>query len=229
MAEVPSQGAPTPQAAPEAQPSAQPSGLDKVYQDFGIEDTASTFQPQSPQPAQQTTQPQPPAAPKVPDPFDPNFQQYQAQIANGVSSLHQQLQSTQQKLSQMEANMARRQTEADIKQAVGLITEKAGIEPDIAEVALEAKARQDPRFLKIWNNRSANPKAFQAALAAVAGEFQQKFTVRQDPQLVENQRAVKAAQQQMATTQKPSQQDEWAGMTPGERQAKVRMLINSGG
>ena len=218
MAEVQSQGAPTPPAAPEAQPSApQPSGLEHVYQQFGIEEQAASFNPQSPQPAQQPQAPAAPSVPKVPDPFDPNFANYQAQIANGVSSLHQQLQQTQHKLTQMEQHMARRQTEADIKAAVGVITQKAGIEADIAEVALEAKARQDPRFLAIWNNRSKNPKAFEAALTAVAGEFQQKFTVRQDPQLVENQRAVKASQQQMATTQKTSDGDKWASMTPQER------------
>jgi CTP:phosphocholine cytidylyltransferase-like protein len=84
-------------------------------------------------------------------------------------------------------------------------------------------------LLSIWNNRGKNPKALTAALEAFAGELKDKYTVRQDPQLVENQRAVKASQQQMATTQKQSQQDEWSSMTPAERQSKVRLLINSGG
>ena len=67
-----------------------------------------------------------------------------------------------------------------------------------------------------------------AALQAVASEFQQKYTVRQDPQLVENQRAVAASRNQMATTTKEDANAEWAGMTSQERQAKVRQLINRG-
>lgn len=214
-------------AAPE-QPAA-PSGLEKVYSDFNIEDTAATFQPQSqPAPAQQAA-PQQPAPFKVPDPFDPGFSEYQARVAQTVSSLTQALSETQGKISAFERNLQVRQTEADIKQAVGVITEKAGIDPDIAEVALEAKARKDPRFLKVWNDRQKNPKAFNAALQAVAEEFQQKYTVRQDPQLVENQRAMKASRNHMATTVKEDANAEWAGMTPAERQARVRMLINRGG
>lgn len=225
--------APAAATAPAAQEPAAPSGLEKVYKDFNVEDTAATFQPQSPQ-SPQAPAPQAPAqapAPqafKVPDPFDPNFPAYQAQVAQQVSSLTQALSETQGKISAFERNLQVRQTEADIKQAVGVITEKAGIEPDIAEVALEAKARKDPRFLKIWNNRTQNPKAYQAAIDAVASEFQQKYTVRQDPQLVENQRAVAASRNQMATTTKEDANAEWAGMTAVERQAKVRALINRG-
>lgn len=226
MAEVTQPGSPTPQAAPAAPaPAETPQGLEKVYQDFNIEEAAQTFQPQSPQPA---AQPQPQPAPQKFDPFDPNFPAHMERISKAAQEAQSALQATTGKLSQLERQLHQKAVEADIKSAVGIITEKAGIEPEIAEVALEAKARQDPRFLKIWNNRQQNPKAYKAALEAVASEFQQKYTVRQDPQLVENQRAVKAAQQQMATTQKSSQQDEWADMTPAQRQAKVRMLISGG-
>lgn len=229
--QVPASAPAAPQAAPAAaaEPAA-PSGLEKVYKDFNVEDTAATFQPQQPQsqpaPAQQPA-PQAPSI-NVPDPFSADFPAYQARVAGQVQALTQAMNDVSGKLSAQERQFQTRQTEADIKQAVGVITEKAGIDPDIAEVALEAKARKDPRFLKIWNNRSQNPKAFQAAIAAVASEFQQKYTVRQDPQLVENQRAVAASRNQMATTTKEDANAEWAGMTAGERQAKVRMLINRG-
>jgi hypothetical protein len=226
MAEVTQPGSPTPQAAPAAPAPAEPQGLEKVYQDFGIEDTASQFQPQSPQPAAQPQAPAP-VAPKF-DPFDPNFSSHMERVAKAAAEAHSTLQATQGKLTALERQLHQKAVEADIKQAVGLITEKAGIDPEIAEVALEAKARQDPKFLQIWNNRQKNPKAYNAALQAVASEFQQKYTVRQDPQLAENQRAVKASQQQMATTHKPSQQDEWSSMTPSERQAKIRLMISRG-
>ena len=216
----------TPQQQPQTTtPAPQPSPLDKVYTDFKIEADAAEFKPQPQQPQQPA--PQAPQV-KVPDPFDPNFGAYQAQLASGLSVLNQALTQTKSELTQMQRQLAHERTEADIKSAVGTIVEKSGLDPDIAEVALQAKARQDPRFLKIWNSRTQNPEALKAALQAVATEFQSKYTVKQDPQLVENQRAVQASRNQMATTQKQSDQDQWAGMTPSERQAKVQQMIRGG-
>lgn len=226
MSEAP---APSPEQTQTQAPAPQePSGLEKVYSDFKIEDQAASFQPQpAAQPAPQAV-PQVPFTPKAPDPFDPNFQQYMGNLAQVAAQTNNALHQTRTELTQMQQALQRQRVEADIKSAVGKITEKAGIEPEIAEVALEAKARKDPRFLAVWNNRDKNPKAFEAAIAAVAQEFQSKYTVRQDPQLAENQRAIKASQQQMATTTKANAQDEWASMTPSERQQRVRALITSG-
>ena len=207
-------------------PAPAPAPLEKVYKDFNIEADAAEFKPQT----QQTQQPAAPQAPqfKVPDPFDPNFGAYQAQLATGLTALNQALAQTKGELTQMQQKLAYERTEADIKSAVGTIVEKTSLDPTIAEVALEAKARQDPKFRAIWNNRSKNPQALSAALEAVSTEFQGKFTVKQDPQLVENQRAVQASRNQMATTQKQSDQDQWAGMTPAERQAKVQRIMKGG-
>jgi hypothetical protein len=206
-------------------PAPAPAPLEKVYKDFNIEADAAEFKPQpTQQPQQQPQQPQI----KVPDPFDPNFGAYQAQIATGLTVLNQALAQTKGELTQMQQKLAQERTEADIKQAVGTIVEKTGLKPTIAEVALQAKAREDPRFLKVWNNRRDNPEAFKRALEAVSDEFKAEYTVRQDPQLVENQRAIQASRNQMATTQKQSQQDQWASMTPAERQAKVQAMIRGG-
>ena len=166
--------------------------------------------------------------PKVPDPFDPNFPAYQAQLAQGLTALSQATTQMQGQFTALQQELGRRQVEADIKQAVGILTEKTGLDPDIAEVALESKARKDPKFLQIWNNRTKNPKAFQAALEAVSGEFKDRFSVKQDPQLVENQRAIRASQQQMAVTQRTSEQDKWAEMTPAEREAERNRIRRSG-
>lgn len=222
---TPQSDAPAPQTQTPA-PAPQPSPLDKVYSDFKIEADAAEFKPQPAQTQPQVQQPQPQV--KVPDPFDPNFGAYQAQLASGLSVLNQALAQTKGELTNMQRQLAQERTEADIKQAVGTIVEKSGLDPDIAEVALQAKARQDPRFLKIWNSRTQNPEALKAALNAVATEFQSKYTVKQDPQLVENQRAIQASRNAMATTQKQSDQDQWAGLSPTERQAKVQQMIRGG-
>src|SRR5258706_415983 len=199
--------------------------LEKVYTDFKIEADAAEFKPQ---PKQDSSQVQAPVAPKVPDPFDPNFGAYQQQLATGLTALNQALADTQGRLTNMQQQLTYERTEADIKQAVGTIVEKSGLKPSIAEVALQAKARDDPRFRAIWNNRAKNPVALKAALNAVAEEFQAEFTVKQDPQLVENQRAIQASRNAMATTQRQSDQDKWTGMSPTERQAEVQRMIRGG-
>ena len=217
-----------PQAAPAAAP--EPTGLDKVYSDFKIEADAASFHPQPNEPAQPVAQPVPqqPAPFKVPDPFDPGFAEYQARMAQGVSALTQRTTEALQKLNAIEQRAQRAAVEADIKSAVGKIAEKSGIDPEIAEVAFEAQARKDPRLLAIWNNRARNPKALDAAISALSGEFAQRYAVKQDPQLVENQRAVAASRNQMATTQVKSENDRWAEMTPREREAE-RDRIRRGG
>jgi hypothetical protein len=226
MAEVQSPGSPTPLAAPAAAPEAPsaPTGLEKVYSDFKIEEQASEFQPQSPQPAPQTPQP---VAPKF-DPFDPNFSAHMSNIQRAAVDAHTALQATQAELSKMQREMHTQKVESDIKQAVGTLTEGTGIKPKVAEVAMEAKAREDARFRNIWQNRVKNPAAYQAALKAFKQELQDEYTVRQDPQLAENQRAIRASQQQMATTTRETEQDSWAKMTPQERAAERTRIMRGG-
>lgn len=219
MAEVTAPGTTTAPATTAAPAETKLSPTEQVYKEFGIEETASQFQPETTKaPAQQTTQTQP-VAPKF-DPFDPNFSAHLGSMANGLTSLNQALEATRKELGTLRQEQHHERTEADIKKAVGVIAEKSGLDTKFTEVAFQLRAKEDPRLLSIWNNRSKNPKALERALEAVATEFKESYSVRQDPQLVENQRAAKASQQSMATTTKTSQQDQWAQMTPGERAAE---------
>lgn len=204
------------------------SPTEQVYKDFGIEEQAASFQPENKTQAQPTNQPQAPSF-KVPDPFDPGFPAYQAQLATGVTSLNQALQATRTELGTLRQELHHERTEADIKRAVGTIAEKSGLDPKFAEVAFQLRAKEDPRLLQIWNNRAKNPAALSKAIEAVATEFKQTYAVKQDPQLVENQRAIRASQQQMATTTKETPNDKWLNQTPAERQRDIQILLRQGG
>lgn len=221
MAEVAQPGSPTPPAETSAP---APTGLEKVYSDFKIEETAQSFE-QSPQPAKQESQPQ--VATKF-DPFDPNFSAHMQNVSKAALEAHTTLQQTRQELGSLRQELRNERVEAAIKTAVGNLVEGTGIKPKIAEVAMEAKAREDMRFRNVWMNREKNPAAWQAAQKAFKQELQDEYTVRQDPQLAENQRAVKASQQQMATTTKTSEADKWSSMTPAERQAEVSRIRRMG-
>jgi len=216
-----------------AQPSSEPvaasatnePSLDSVYKEqYGVEEQAASFQPQSPQPVAQPA----PQAFRAPDPFDPNFGAYQNQMANSVMSLNQALSQTRNEIGTLRQTLNSERVEADIKRTVSSIAEKSGLDPKFAEVAFQLKAKENPQLLRIWNDRGSNPKALEKAIEVVSREFKQTYSVKQDPQLVENQRAVSASRNSMATTAKTSQQDEWESMTPTDRQAKVRLMMSRG-
>lgn len=230
MAEAQPQASASQPAAPAA-PAAEPqlSPTEAVYKEFGIEDTAASFQPETPQaPAPQAT-PAPQTPPAKFDPFDPNFGNLLAQQQAGVASINQALQATRAELGTLRQALNSERTEADIKRAVSSIAEKSGLDPKFAEVAFQLRAKEDARLLQIWNNRGNNPKALEKAIDAVATEFKSQYSVKQDPQLVENQRAARTSQQQMATTTKQTDQDKWAEMSPVDRQREVQRLLRAGG
>lgn len=230
MAEATPQATPQAPATPAAPTETQLSPTEAVYKEFGIEEHAASFQPETPKaPAQPATPATPQPTFKAPDPFDPNFGNWLAQQQQGTLAIHQALQATRQELGTLRQELHSERTEADIKKAVGSIAEKSGLDPKFAEVAFQLRAKEDPRLLQIWNSRGKNPKALEKAIDAVAQEFKQTYSVKQDPQLVENQRAMKTSQQQMATTTKQSDQDKWAEMTPADRQREVQRLLRAGG
>lgn len=228
MAEAqPAQPSTPPAAAPAAPATTEPKGLEKVYADYKVEAEAESFRPEAPAPqapAQTTTAP----APQKFDPFDPNFPAHMQAVSQAAAQAQSALSNLQGQHTALQRQLHAQRVEADLKQAASSLAEKAGIDPDVAEVLLESRARKDPKFLSIWNNRSKNPKAFSAAVEALSGETKEKFTVRQDPQLVENQRAVRASQQQMATTAVKTDNDKWSSMTPAERAQERNRILRMG-
>jgi hypothetical protein len=200
-------------ATPE--PSTAPETLDDVFKSYNVEHQPAETQQYVPQPQQAK-----PAAPEyhIPDPaLDPDgFRKYEASKSAESHDLRQALQQVVGKLSSMETGAARAKEEADIAKAVGVMKEEVpGAEEEMLEVFLAHKARKDPRVLQVWNNRGKNPKAWDATLKAITNEASRKFEVRTDPQLAENQRAMKTSQQSMATAQRSPSTEETMGALKG--------------
>lgn len=193
----------------------QPASLDDVYRKFDVDKMASEFAQTSTQPAQ-TQQPAPQAEPLVPDPVTDadNFRRFMSQDHQNRLALRQSLQNVSQQISQFNQEKLRVQEEADIKRAVETVNADLKADPEMVEVALGAKARKDPKFLKLYEMRHQKPDAWNAALKAYASELEGKFAMRSDPQLVENQRAMKTAQQQMATGARPESKTDSLGKLP---------------
>lgn len=187
----------------------QETTLEDVYKTYNVESTASSFN------AQPTPQPQPQPQPQqfaqpvqeqasIPDPtLDPNgYRQWASQRMQDSNALRVALSAVAGKLNQFEQAAQRQAEEADIKRAVEQVNKHLGdskLDPDVIEISLGAEARRDPRFLQLWNNRQQNPKAFNEGVKAFASKLGKKFSMRADPQIAENQRALKEATSTKAT------------------------------
>lgn len=191
--------------------------LEDVYKQFNVDDAAQQFtaQPVQNTPAQ-TYQPAP-YQPVIPDPIsEPDaYRNFMMAEQNRQSALGQTINQLNSKLSRIEQETRQKQIDVDIGKAVEKVNSKVKADPMLVELALEKKAREEPRFMKIWDNRYKNPKAWEAALDAVTSELQGKFSVRTDPQLTENQRALKASQRNMATTNL-QKDDSWDNLSDSD-------------
>lgn len=204
--------------------------LDQVYEQYKVEDVAQQFAPQraqAPQPAPQ----QPPAMPTIPDPvLDP--QGFRQSYASETAVLRQSVQALQSQLSQIGQREAKAREEADIKAAISTVQD-AGFQadPDFVEIALGQKARQDSKFLAIYQNRHRNPQAWKAALGAVANEFKGKYQFRADAQLAENVRAAKTSSSTSQSTQRADVTGDDArfhGKTGRDFDAEWSRYVNAG-
>ena len=202
------------QVSTEAAPPKEAS-LDDVYSKYNVEDTAQQFsaQPETKQPQQQQQQQyqQPQVQPvqegniPIPDPtLDPaGYKSWETARYRDQQSLRQALHTVAGKLNAYEQAAARQAEEADIKRAVEQVNGHLGeskLDPDVVEISLGAEARRDARFQVLWNNRHKNPKAFQEGIKAFSSKLAKKFSMRADPQIAENQRALKEATSTKATT-----------------------------
>ena len=175
------------------------ASLDDVIAEYNVQPVA----PAATQPETVSREPviQPPA---TVDPLDSNqFNNYVSQVNNGQSVLNNQLQEVKSELTELRQERQQLQVEADINQAVGQLNEGHNLDPKLVRVHLELTAQEKPGFKQIWENRNENPAAYQKALKAVSKEMGEIYSVRQDPELTANQKAIQQSQQSQATTSKP--------------------------
>lgn len=222
----------TTQPVSDPQPASTEPTLDDVYKQYSVEDEAATFQPQRRQEVpQQAPSYAPQQAAYLPDPVidGDRFKQWALTVEQDRTQLRQSLQEVGNALTQFQETQRRAKEEADIRKAVDFVNESLKADPDFVEIALGQKARKDAKFLALYNNRDAKPEAWNAALRAVRNELSQKFAVRSDPQLAENQRALRTAQQTSATSKpEPSGLEaRFEGKTGRDFDAEWSRLVNA--
>ena len=180
------------------QPSSKPevvTTLDDVISEFNIDPDPKPTVTAEPKTVEFAT-------PEIVDPLDAEqWSNYQSQQSQNQAALQGQLQDLNSKLTQYEQDKMQALVDADIKAAVDSVSKDLDdSDPVMVELYLEKRARENPGFRHIWENRSKNPKALDKALGAITNELKGKFSIKADPQLAENQRAIQQAQQSSNTT-----------------------------
>ena len=114
-------------------------------------------------------------------------------VTQESNALKQQLSNVSSRLSQYEQESQKQTVSKAIGDAVGTVNETVNQDPELVESYLNIRYNKDQKFAQIWDNRDKNPKALNEALGVVARDMQNKFAVKVDSQIAEDQRAINNA------------------------------------
>jgi hypothetical protein len=235
------------QAAPEQTPAASTSTteapketqqtsptLDDVYKTYKVDEMAQEFSAKPKQERQEPEQRKEEQAEiNVPDPvLDLTaYRNFVARDAKEKAGLKQALNELRSQLTNQQRAALQQAEEADIRKAVSKVNDHLGdskLPDDFVEVALGVEAKRDPRFFTLWNNRSKKPEAFDAAVKAFAGKLGKTYALRADPQIAENQRALREATSTKATTAPEPTTEERLGKLQGAEFQRAIQRIKQG-
>ena len=189
---------PEPVVEPVVDPAVEPAVATPAVEPVGVPPTETlddilngvTIEPNEP-PAVAPPAISPTPTPVVPPvaPVDPN-----AVAPIPVYATQADIDAVNTRLDRNDEVALQQQVNADIKKAVDLVKLVA---PNVSERAIKgdlyARADEDPRFAKAFNNLSADPGTWEKVLRKVGEELHNDAQVLIDPQLAANQEALNAA------------------------------------
>ena len=115
-----------------------------------------------------------------------------------------------------------------VDNAVAKINDGVDGDARLADSFLNSQYQRDPNFQKVFDNRDANPEAYEKALGILKTEWQSMNQRNIDPQVAENQRALRESQQSGSTYQQPDRDRELSNMADGDFMREMRGMIRSG-
>jgi hypothetical protein len=204
----------------------QEQSITDIATKFNIQELTDEFQAKP----QQTNKESPTPGP-IPDPMEDRegYRQWASQAQNTAHDVRQTLHTINERLTKQDQERIQGKEEADLKAAVSALKDgNDALDDETVEVYLGVKARKDKALLNIWKQRDKKPEAWAAALNVLKQDISKKFNVKSDPQLAENQRAMKVSRDQMATTRKADPNAKWSDMKPAEFEREWANLIQGG-
>ena len=154
-----------------------------------------------------------------------DFKQFIDSQSRVTQDLSSKLEQTTTQLNELVNGQRRESVNKEIKSAAQKINDNVGGNEDLAELFLEKQYRENPDFQKIWQNREANPEAYQKALDVLSPEWATLANTTIDPQVSENQRALAESQRNNAgKINTPSLDEKLANMDNATFMKTMRQL-----
>ena len=154
-----------------------------------------------------------------------DFKQFIDSQSKVTQDLSSKLEQTTTQLNELVNGQRRESVNKEIKSAAQKINDNVGGNEDLAELFLEKQYRENPDFQKIWQNREANPEAYQKALDVLSPEWATLANTTIDPQVSENQRALAESQRNNAgKINTPSLDEKLANMDNAAFMKTMRQL-----
>lgn len=182
---------------------------DQIDESVTLESLAAQFEaPAQSQPVQRDVSQEPPK-------FEAPEQAIEW-LAKQHSETTKRLQEVSEKLSSKEQKEYVDAQMRDLDEAIKTIGKDVEIDPMFIEGALHTTYNRDKNFQKIFDNRAQNPEAYQKALSVISQQLKVKSSVKMDPQLAENSRALEQLQKSARTGAQSSPDDATRNMSASD-------------
>ena len=179
--------------------------------------------PQESSNQQQDAAPQQPASSEASD-MEAFIQSQKAQL----TELATEVKTSNQTVQEFAQREAKRALDEAVDNAVAKINDGVNGDDKLADAFLNSQYQRDENFARLFDNREKNPAAYEKALGILKDEWSAMNQNRIDPQVAENQRALRESQQGGATYQQDDRVTELSKMSDGEFMSEMRQLSRSG-
>ncbi len=157
-----------------------------------------------------------------------NVEDFKNHYADKLKNLQAQVDDNTTRTKEFTEAEGRKAVKQEISSAAEAINKNVGGNSDLAELYLENAYNKNPDLKKIWDNRANNPKALEAALGILSNEWGATQGNKIDPQIAENQRALKESQKSGDAIQTESDDAKFNAMGDGEFMHNMRNIAKSG-
>lgn len=163
-------------------------------------------------------------APEQPPSFE-NTEEYSKWTAKQLGNLTERFNSVH---SELQAEKEKTFVDSRLKSldsAVSEIGKQVNISKLMIEGVFHAKYARDQSFQKIFDNRDANPDAYRKALNLLTEEIKKEATTKYDPEVEENNRAMKQLHKAQRSPNKTNANEKYRGMSATDFDQEWQKLL----
>lgn len=152
-------------------------------------------------------------------------------VVHQINALKQELMADRQERQKRDVKLQEDANRRDFQDAVNRLVEKANVpeaQKELAAGYLLQKATTSKALQGLWQGRGDKPEAFSKAIDALVPALQDALSIKLDPQIAENQRALDDAMKSQTTSSgtppEESHEDKILKMDKGQFEAEWRKI-----